>query len=489
MLNSTPSIHKKDYQVIALLTLFVLLATLLPSKIALIGTTVIFAAYALVKPFQSLLFLIIYVSIRPFLTEINPGLKFIGDLITFILLIRLLIETKFNVKVLFTFKWFELAYFSFLAFGSIVAYLNGVGLSAIVFQLRTFLIMYLIYYYLARTQLPKNFKLSLAYTAVGLGWLLAVHGIIEKISIRQLFLPEYWKYMPLSAENFSRIYGLTGNPNTLALLMMFAIIAVLFIAYELKLTRLTKFLGVSFILFIGILILTFSRGTLISAIVLGLTYVIITKKFKLIKSLAIGFILSLLFVYVPVNAGVWAVKSLGVEAPDGSSIGSISDRFGQTFDEKNIERMTSNGRIFYIKKGFEIFKDHPITGTGFGTFGGAATIAYGSPIYEEYGIDLSIYFENKIYSDNQYIQVITETGAIGVLLFAAFLLTMLAVFIKDYKRYKNSFSAFMIALWLSTGVSGMYYNIWELKSYDLIFFVLLAVYIKERDTFQRQTRL
>lgn len=483
MLNSSHTIQKKDYFVIAALTALVLLLTLVPSKIALILTSIIFVSYAFIKPFQSLLFLIVYVSIRPFLTEINPGLKFIGDLITFVLLIRLLLETKLNMKTLFTFKWFEIAYFAFLAFGSIVAYFNDVSLSAIVFQLRTFLIMYLIYYYLARTQLPKNFKLSLAYTAVGLGWLLAVHGIIEKVSIRQLFLPEYWKYMPLSAENFSRIYGLTGNPNTLALLMMFSIIAVLFIAYELKLSRLTKFLGVSFILFIGILILTFSRGTLISAIVLGLTYIIITRRFKLIKSLTIGFILSLLFVYLPVNAGVWAVKSIGVEAPDGSSIGSISDRFGQTFDEKNIERMTSNGRIFYIKKGFEIWKDHPITGTGFGTFGGAATIAYGSPIYEDYGIDLSIYFENKIYSDNQYIQVITETGAVGVLLFAAFLLTMLAVFIQDYKRFKHPFSAFMIALWLSTGVSGMYYNIWELKSYDLIFFVLLAVYMQDRKHF------
>lgn len=472
---------KLSKEIIAVLILvsFTFAALALPNKIAIVLTGVIFLGFAWIKPFESLLYLLIYVAIRPFLIEINPGLKLIGDIITFTLLIRLVFASKFNLRSLFTFKWFEVAFFVFLLFGAAIGLKNGVGLSAVIFQIRTFLIMYLVYYFISRTKLPENWTRQFLWTGVILGWILTLHGLVEKISIRQWLLPEYWKYMPLSAENMVRIYGLPGNPNSLALLMMFAIIAVIVLKMK-DLPKLhARWLSVSFIVFIGILLLTFSRGTLISAAVLAIVYIVLTKQYSLIKKLVIGGVASFLLVYIPVSGAVKLVETLGVEAPQGT-IGSLSDRFGQTFDEKNLERMTSNGRIFYLKKGFEIWKDYPITGAGFGTFGGAATIAYGSPLYENYGIDLSIYFENKIYSDNQYIQIITETGAIGVALFAAFLLGMLGLF---WKTRQSRFSQYMIALWFSTGISGVYYNIWELKVYTLIFFMILGIYAAHQKWF------
>lgn len=463
---------KREILTIVILVLVTFGALALPQSIATIVTGLIFFAFALIKPFQSLLYLLIYVAIRPFLIEINPGLKLIGDIITLAVLIRLVIDSKFDLKTLLKFKWFEIAFFAFLISGSIVGYMNGVSIAAVIFQVRTFIIMYLIYYFLSRATLPEGWSTKLLWTGVGLGWLLSLHGLIEKISIRQWLLPEYWKYMPLSAENMVRIYGLPGNPNSLALLMMFAIIAVLFLKSNDAMKKHSRFLNVSIVLFIGILLLTYSRGTLISAGLLLAIYILLSKNFTLIKKLIIAGLAGFVLVYLPVNGAVKVVQSLGVEAPKGT-LGSLKDRFGQAFDEKNIERMTSNGRVFYLKKGFEVWKDYPITGSGFGTFGGAATIAYGSPIYEDYGIDLSIYFENKIYSDNQYIQIIAETGIIGVLLFAAFLLSMLALF---WKTRHSKFSQFMIALWFSTGISGAYYNIWELKIYTLIFFMILGIY-------------
>lgn len=471
----------KEVLPLILLVIFTFLALALPSKIALVLTSIVFIAFAFFKPFESLLYLVVYVAIRPFLVEINSGLKLIGDLITFVLLIKLLIASKFDIKSLLKFKWFEWAFFAFLAFGSIIGLMNGVSTGAVVFQVRTFIIMYLVYYFISRSQLPANWTIKLAWTGVGLGWLLSLHGLVEKLSIRQLLLPEYWKYMPLSTENLARIYGLPGNPNSLALLMMFGIIIVIFLKKFYKDLQYKWFLNSSLVLFIGILILTFSRGTLISGFILAVTYVLLSKDWKLIKQFVIAWIAALILVYYPVNTGVKLVEWFGVEAPDGS-VGNIKDRFGQILDKKNMERMTSNGRIFYLEKGFEVWKDYPITGSGFGTFGGAATLSYGSPIYEDYGIDLSIYFENKIYSDNQYIQIIAETGAIGVILFAIFLLSMFALF---WKRRTTNFGQFMIALWLSTCASGAYYNIWELKVYTLMFFIALALFAIE-NKFYRQ---
>ena len=201
------SLLSKEVLTIGLLVVVTFLSLLLPSKIALIVTSFIFAIFAFTKPLQSILYLLIYVAIRPLLVEVNPGLKLIGDLITFVLLIKLLISSRFDIKGLLHFKLFEWAFFLFLGVGSLVGYLNGVSIGAIVFQVRTFIIMYLIYYFLSRTVLPANWKQQLSWAAVSLGWLLSLHGLVEKISIRQWLLPEYWKYMPLSAENYSVYTG------------------------------------------------------------------------------------------------------------------------------------------------------------------------------------------------------------------------------------------------------------------------------------------
>ncbi|MBD8025431.1 O-antigen ligase family protein [Ureibacillus sp. Re31] len=475
------NLFSKDFLQIFILLIFTFAVLALPSKITIILTTLVFIIFAFIKPFESILYLVIYVAIRPFLIEVNTGMKYIGDIITFILLVKCLISSKFDMKNLLKFKLFEWAFFIFLIFGALIGYFNGVSVGAILFQVRTFIIMYFIYFFLSRSQLPINFMTKLAWTGVGLGWLISLHGIVEKISIRQWLLPYNWKHMVLSTENISRIYGLAGNPNSLALILMFCIISVFVLKHLFKNHEHKVFLNISLVLFMGIFILTFSRGTLISAFVLGVIYIFLSRRFYLIKQIAISLVASVLLVYFPIIGGVNLAQSMGVEAPDGIA-GGIGDRFNQTIDEKNIELMVSNGRVFYIKKGFEIFSDHPITGTGFGTFGGAATLSYGSPIYEDYGIDLSIYYDNKIYSDNQYIQIIAETGTIGVILFGIFLISMVLLF---WKRKNTSFGQFMIALWISTGCSGAYYNIWELKIYTLIFFIIIGVFAVQHNLYKQ----
>src|SRR5690554_3159848 len=97
----------KDFQLIFVLLLFTFIALVFPAKIAIILTSIVFIIFAFTKPFESLLYLIIYVSIRPFLVEINPGLKYIGDLITVVILVKLLISSKFDLKSLLKFKFFE----------------------------------------------------------------------------------------------------------------------------------------------------------------------------------------------------------------------------------------------------------------------------------------------------------------------------------------------------------------------------------------------
>ncbi|MEK3935586.1 O-antigen ligase family protein [Sporosarcina sp. FSL W7-1349] len=459
----------------------VLLAIALPAKIALVITSLFFMFYAFVKPQQSLLFLVVYVSIRPFLLEMNSGLKLIGDLITFIAFIRLVLSSGRDWKTLFTFKWFEWAFFAFLILGSVSGILQDVLPGSVLFQIRTFLIMYMLYYIVSRMLLPDSWYRRFAWVVVWTGLISSVHGLVEKLSMRQLFLPEAWKYKTLSATNFVRIYGLPGNPNSLALLLFFGIIAIFYLQAIYKSEKYKWFLNINLVLFLGILVLTYSRGTWISAFVFGAVFILSTRNWPMLKKLVITGIASIILVYYPVNLGVQLVQSLGVKAPT-TGPGGIGERFGETFNEKNLALMTESGRFFYIKKGFEIFKDEPITGTGFGSFGGSATLSYGSPIYSHYGIRSDIYGGKYFYSDNQYIQVITETGVIGVVLFAAFLLGMLAMF---WKERKTVFGKFMIAFWLATGFSGFYYNIWELKLYTMFYFLLFGAFASQAGLYRK----
>ena len=448
------------------------IALMLPSSIALVVTSLFFALFAFFRPQQSLLFLVVYVSIRPLLVEVNPGLKLIGDLITFIAFAKVIVAGRKNWKSLFSFKWFEWAFFAFLLFGAVSGLVQNVAPAAVIFQLRTFVIMYMLYYTVSRMLLPEGWLQRLAWVTVWTGLIVSVHGLIEKLSMRQFLLPDVWKYKTLSATNFVRIYGLPGNPNSLALLLLFGILSVLFLQSIYKNENYKWFLNSTLVLFLGIFVLTYSRGTWISAIVLGVIFIVLSKNWRILKRLAIAGVLSIIVIYYPVNLGVQYFQSLGLEAPP-TGPGSIGERFGETFDEKNLALMTESGRFFYINKGFEVFKDYPVTGAGFGSFGGSATLSYGSPIYKYYGIRSDIYGGKYFYSDNQYIQVIAETGVVGVVLFAGFLLSMLALF---WKERKTVFGKFMIAFWVATGFSGLYYNIWELKLYTMFFFIIFGVF-------------
>ncbi|WP_342510036.1 O-antigen ligase family protein [Sporosarcina sp. FSL K6-2383] len=472
-------LKEKDtlYFVVALAV--TVIALLLPTSIALIVSSVFFVLFAFLRPQQSLLFLVVYVSIRPLLVEVNSGLKLIGDLITLVAFAKLVLSSGRDWKSLFTFKWFEWAFFAFLLFGSIIGLTHGVLPSSIIFQIRTFVIMYLLYYIVSRMFLSEGWVKQLAWITVWTSLIVSIHGLIEKLSMRTLLLPDVWKYKTLSATNFVRIYGLPGNPNSLGLLLFFGIIAILYLQYIYKSEKYKWFLMINLVLFLGTFIMTYSRGTWISAAVFGAVFIFSTKNWKVLKRLALAGVAALVLVYYPVNLGVQLFAKLGLEAPP-TGPGSIGERFNETFDEKNLALMSESGRFFYIEKGFEVFKDNPVTGTGFGSFGGSATLSYGSPIYKYYGIRSDIYGGKYFYSDNQYIQVIAETGAIGVALFAAFLLTMLGMF---WKERKTTFGKFMIAFWLATGFSGFYYNIWELKLYTMFFFLIFGVFASQTNQY------
>ncbi|MCH1625114.1 O-antigen ligase family protein [Ferdinandcohnia quinoae] len=455
------------------------IALLMPSNVTGLAVAAIFALYAFAFPKNGLLLLLLYFPTRPFLIEMNPSLKIVGDLIILAAFARVIFTHLKNkeIKEIFRFHIFEWAFLLFCAVGALSAFITGVSISAIVFQLRAFVITYLIYYVVKRLDITKKDIGKFLWTTFIVAITICIHGIVEKLSIRTVLMPEKWVQRSLSHNNRVRIYGLIDNPNVLAVYLTIAFVCTLYLK-QFIVGKMNWLINIGLVLMFGVITLTYSRGTWIGFAVGLVVYILLTRNWKNLKRIALAVITAVIFINLPVaTLASHLATTIKTPSPNYTDENTPNkdgtDRIKDTFNEDTLELSKTTGRLFIVSKGFEIFKDHPVIGTGFATYGDSAAKGYSSPIYKEYGI------EHDIYSDNQYIQIIVQTGAIGVLLFAVFLLGML--FFAWKKREDNPIAILVVSLLAGVFVCGVLYNIWEDKTYTMYFFLLLAAITKVVD--------
>jgi putative inorganic carbon (hco3(-)) transporter len=427
---------------------------------------------SIVKPKWAILSVLLFYTLRPFLSEFVPEVKFFGDIVIIGCFVRVFFDYRIKIKELFSFHLFEYAFFAFLAIGSISAYLSGVSPVAIVFQVRAFSIGYLLYFIVKRLSFTKKDLISFFHFLFWWTVAICIHGLVEKLTQRQLLLPENWRIADLSPTNRIRIYGIFGNPNVLSLYVMFVFFLTYFYReYLIKIPK--KFIWTGLGLFGATFLLTYSRGTTIGILVFILFYLFKNRSRSFLKHIILIFASSFIFSFIVVQTTNWI--DFPIKAATSHHNGKKEDgvsRFKNAFSSENMSLSSEDGRLFYIKKGLVIFKDHPIIGTGFGTYGDSSTQSYLSPIYKKYGIENTLF-----YTDNQYIQIIVETGIIGVLAFAIFLLSLLHYTWKSRKRtvYFPILSFFLLGFC----VHGFYYNIWESYIFVLFFYFVFALHDKK----------
>jgi putative inorganic carbon (hco3(-)) transporter len=465
----------RDFQFALLALPIFVLALIVPLQLVGLAAAAALAIYAFLQPKHGLLILLMYFPTRSFLIEINPALKIVGDLIILAAFARIVLMQlqKKDWKGIFHFHLFEWGFFLFCAVGAISAYLTGVTLGAIIFQLRAFLITYIVFYIVKRLDITKEDIKRFLWTTFWMAVLLCVQGLVEKMSLRTLLMPEKWVLRQLSPNNRTRIYSLINNPNVLSVYLSIAFMLTLYLKTFVQ--GKTKWLiNIGMLLMLGVITLTYSRGTWIGFVVALIVYFIFSKDWRRTGNIFVAAVLSIILVHIPVvqatnyfqHEGVGDIPRTGAPEDNGETPSVQTDRITSSFEKSTLELSKTTGRLFIVNKGLEVFKDHPIMGTGFATFGDSAAKGYSSPIYEEYGIN------HNIYSDNQYIQIIAQTGALGVILFAVFLLGMLFLLWK--KRKDTNLALPLIGVLLGVFVMGVLYNIWEEKTYTTYFFMMLA---------------
>ncbi|MCX6097903.1 MAG: O-antigen ligase family protein [Caldiserica bacterium] len=105
-----------------------------------------------------------------------------------------------------------------------------------------------------------------------------------------------------------------------------------------------------------------------------------------------------------------------------------------------IDKSNNLGRLFRWRQAFVNLSDHPLLGSGFGTFGGSAAQKYG-------------YFTG-ISMDSVWIRVLAETGMVGFALYVSWLSSAFASLVTRFFRSKDK-------LWLfaSTGLLALLVNL------------------------------
>lgn len=211
----------------------------------------------------------------------------------------------------------------------------------------------------------------------------------------------------------TRAFAFFGSPNVLGAVL--AVIAL--VSASLYVESKDKFMAFMSVTSTIVLIFTFSRSAWMG-LVAGAIFILLVKNWKwaLLSPLALVTLIfpqireRLLVVFTP---GYWMDSSL-------------------------------DGRLWAINNGFHIWAKYPLFGSGPGTYGGRLALNYASPIYLQ-GIQggyVALYF-----TDNQWLQLLVQTGLFGIVLFALFAVNMLVELVIKYNKEKS---------WLSLGVAGAF---------------------------------
>ena len=435
-----------------------------------------------------LLFLAIFIAFRE-LIALYAGsfIKFLQDVLVWRELLLVLIKNKFKLNL----KLYDYFFIGFIVIGFLSCLINSVSFLAFALQVRSISTMYALFYVLRNINIEKKDYKNIVSVLMVVDSIIIVLSIIEFFSDKTILFPKVWAENIYYASNFERTYSLMNNPNTFGIFTFMVMFLVYFINKD---SFSKKYFGYYVLSFLGI-ILSASRSTLLVVFlfILFLIYESIKKRscynliwFIILIVLSFGIVYS--FEKIKLKMEIMNIVEIPNKKPNGNSGNHIPDS-GKTDNAINpppgftlidrIKETTSgttaanskvNGRIYIIKKGLVIFKDYPIIGTGFGTFGSAASRMVTPDIYSKYDLNTSFY------SDNEYIKVVVETGIVGTIIYGLFILSLLYELLKTKSCYK----LFMFVVFLFIG---MFYNVFEMQ---VLCFVLYLSFMFLEDNYFRK---
>lgn len=437
-----------------------------------------------------LLFLAIFIPFRE-LIALYAGsfIKFLPDVLVWGELLLVLINNKFKLNL----KLYDYFFIGFIIIGFFSCLLNSVSFLSFALQARSIGTMYALFYVIRNINIEKNDYKTIVNVLMSVNIVIIIFAILEFFTDKTLFFPKIWAENINFVSNFERTYSLMDNPNTFGI-FTFMVMFLVYFANKDSFSK--KYFGYYILSFLGI-ILSASRSTLlvVCLFILFLIYESIKKRscynllwFVILIVLSFGIVYS--FEKIKLKMEIMNSTEIPNKKPNGNSSDCVSDgdindnivkpitpgftlldRIKETTSGTTAANSKVNGRLYIIKKGLVIFKDYPLIGTGFGTFGSAASKMITPDIYSKYNLS------SNFYSDNEYIKVVVETGIIGTIIFGLFILSLFYEFFKTKSYYK--LFIFIVFLFI-----GMFYNVFEMQV--MCYVLYLSFMFLENDYFKKE---
>jgi len=437
-----------------------------------------------------LLLLAIFIPFRE-LIALYAGsfIKFLPDVLVWGELLLVLINNKFKLNL----KLYDYFFIGFIIIGFFSCLLNSVSFLSFALQARSIGTMYALFYVIRNINIEKNDYKTIVNVLMSVNIVIIIFAILEFFTDKTLFFPKIWAENINFVSNFERTYSLMDNPNTFGI-FTFMVMFLVYFANKDSFSK--KYFGYYILSFLGI-ILSASRSTLlvVCLFILFLIYESIKKRscynllwFVILIVLSFGIVYS--FEKIKLKMEIMNSTEIPNKKPNGNSSDCVSDgeindnivkpitpgftlldRIKETTSGTTAANSKVNGRLYIIKKGLVIFKDYPMIGTGFGTFGSAASKMITPDIYSKYNLS------SNFYSDNEYIKVVVETGIIGTIIFGLFILSLFYEFFKTKSYYK--LFIFIVFLFI-----GMFYNVFEMQV--MCYVLYLSFMFLENDYFKKE---
>lgn len=418
------------------------------------------AAYYLV------LFLCVFLPVRSPIADVTTAVvKAVPDVLIVLLLLWYLAERR-CLELLPQ----DLFFLGFLltAFVS-TCLVNHYTVFRYVYQVRSIGVMYILYYVLRDVKLTREQLIRVVQTLQGMAAVLLVFGCIEKVSMKTAAFSWDVALSIYAPDNYARVYSLFYNPNTFGAFLAFTLFLS---AAKSRFWNDRTPVWVYAVLVTG-LYMSMSRSSAMIA-VLGLlillafdlkAHTLKKNALRYVRTAVVCVLCAVVISTAATAAGDRYYDEVLSQNPDYAWLVemktglSMKDRFGE-LGEAYMYSGVKNLRIFFFQTGLRVYRDYPMIGTGFGTFGTSASLNYGSPLYETYGL------MDGFYADDQYITILVETGTIGTILFAGFLLSILW-------RYRRS--PFQLFCCVAFGWFGIFFTIFEIQIAAMLFWLCLSI--------------
>ena len=369
----------------------------------------------------------------------NVGLSFLSGSVaaSVVLVLALIFADKSKIKILRPHIYLIIFFVAALSSGVLAAE-RGVN-AVLILSGWVLFAQFLIAILAAQgVQKPKRLLNNLIYLSIPM-ILVGAYQFVSQQATSKLWLSAAEKGIS------TRSFAFFGSPNVLGAVL--AIVAL--ISAGIYFSEKNKCMAVVSILAIIVTIFTFSRSAWLG-LAAGILVVLVIKNWELV-------LLSPIALLALFSSQV-RTRILTVFTP--------SYWFDSSLD----------GRLWSLNNGVNLLSKYPLFGTGPGTYGGQLAMNYASPVYLQ-GIQngyVALYF-----TDNQWLQLIVQTGIIGIILFVLFVVEMFCHLISQYNKKQDVIILAILGSFVAFMVTGFFGNVLEFGAISVFMGILLGISFNE----------